>query len=322
MSDKKIVVVFGATGVQGGSVVKALLNDPETATKFHIRGVTRDPSKPNAKVLAEKGVECVKGDLDSKDSLREAFKNAYAVYAVTNYWESMSADKEIQQGKNVVDVAKESGVQHLVFSTLLNVTEITNGKLPHVYHFDSKAEIEKYMRSTGIGFTAFMPGFYMSNFPTMIMVPNTESNDKDALLFVFPTPSDSTKIPLFDADADTGKYVKAILKKPDQTLGKRVFAATDYYTPDQMLDTFRQVKPSAGKLIRFAQVSPDQFKQGAIGKGMPEFAAQELLENFQLLDAEGYFGGADLGESLALLDEKPSTWKEYVENFPQWAHLD
>ena len=156
------------------------------------------------------------------------------------------------------------------------------------------------MRSTGIGFTAFMPGFYMSNFPTMIMVPNTESNDKDALLFVFPTPSDSTKIPLFDADADTGKYVKAILKKPDQTLGKRVFAATDYYTPDQMLDTFRQVKPSAGKLIRFAQVSPDQFKQGAIGKGMPEFAAQELLENFQLLDAEGYFGGADLGESLAV----------------------
>ena len=60
MSDKKIVVVFGATGIQGGSVVKALLNDPETAAKFHIRGITRDPSKPNAKALAEKGVECVK----------------------------------------------------------------------------------------------------------------------------------------------------------------------------------------------------------------------------------------------------------------------
>lgn len=59
MSAKKVLVVFGATGSQGGSVIKSFLSDPKASQEFRIRGITRDPSKPNAKALAEKGVETV-----------------------------------------------------------------------------------------------------------------------------------------------------------------------------------------------------------------------------------------------------------------------
>ena len=106
MASKKILVVFGATGNQGGSVINSVLNDPKTASEFKIRGITRDPSKPNAKALEAKGVECVAADINNKDQISAALKGAYAVFAVTNYWEKMDAELEIKQGKSIADAAK------------------------------------------------------------------------------------------------------------------------------------------------------------------------------------------------------------------------
>lgn len=106
MAEKKILVVFGATGNQGGSVIKSVLNDPKTASEFKIRGITRDPSKPNAQALTAKGVECVAADINSKDQIKSALQGAYAVFAVTNYWEKMDAELEMKQGRNVADLAK------------------------------------------------------------------------------------------------------------------------------------------------------------------------------------------------------------------------
>ena len=108
MAGKKILVVFGATGTQGGSVVNTILNDPKTANEFKIRGITRDPSKPNAKALEARGVECVAADINSKDQISAALKGAYAVFAVTNYWEKMDAELEKRQGKTIADVSKVS----------------------------------------------------------------------------------------------------------------------------------------------------------------------------------------------------------------------
>lgn len=139
---KKVLVVFGATGKQGGSVVKSVLGDPKTAALFSVRAITRDPSKPSAQELTKVGCECVsvsvarhnrvcekltdavtQADVDDKASLRTALDGAYAVYAVTNFWEKKSAAAEVQQGKNIADVAKECGVQHLIWSSLLNITK-------------------------------------------------------------------------------------------------------------------------------------------------------------------------------------------------------
>ena len=106
MAEKKVLVVFGATGNQGGSVIKSILEDPKTANEFKIRGVTRDTSKPHAKDLEAKGVETVAADINSKEQIKAVLKGAYAVFAVTNYWEKMDARLEEQQGKNIADAAK------------------------------------------------------------------------------------------------------------------------------------------------------------------------------------------------------------------------
>ncbi|KAI9807446.1 MAG: hypothetical protein M1833_000191 [Piccolia ochrophora] len=305
MSSKKIFVVFGATGAQGGSVIKSVLEDPETAAAYKIRAITRDPSKPSAQALTAKGVECVTGDSGSKDSLRDALKGASAVFAVTNYWETMDKNVEIEQGKNIADVAKEVGVEHLIWSSLIHVTELTGGKFSHVDHFDSKADVEKYIRSLGIPASFFMPGFYMSNL-TGNMVQKEASGK---YVFRLPCTAD-TPIPLLDTKGDSGKYVKAALKNPEQTQGKNILAATAYYTPTEIVETLQ----SLGRDARYEQPSAEQYKAALTGAGMPEFAAAELTENMMFMTNFGYFGKASLDWSNQILQEPATTFKDFYKN--------
>ena len=102
----KLLVIIGATGNQGGSVIKSILADPNASKQFKLRGVTRDVSKDAAKALTEQGVEMVSADLDDKTSLVKAFEGAYGVYAVTDFWATMNKDAEVKQGKNMADAAK------------------------------------------------------------------------------------------------------------------------------------------------------------------------------------------------------------------------
>ncbi|KAG8532454.1 uncharacterized protein KY384_002331 [Bacidia gigantensis] len=327
MSAKKIFVVFGATGNQGGGVINAILDDPKASQEFALRGITRDPNSGKAKALAAKGVECVTGDINDKASLSNAFKGAHSVFAVTNYWEKMDDRLEVQQGKNVADVAKvrntgsyminthvpqEAGVKHLIFSTLINVTKLSNGKYKNVFHFDSKAEIEQYIRGTGIPASFFMPGFYMSNLETMIN-PNPQSK---ALTLALPMPP-TTPIPFFDAAVDSGKFVKAMVTKPDQVLGKNVFAATKYYTAEEVIKIFNEVKkpePAA----QFYPPDKDTYKGYLTGAGMPEFAAEELYENMAFMNEFGYYGKQSLDWSHSLLDDKPTTLEEFFASSKKW----
>lgn len=107
-----IIVIFGATGNQGGSVINSILSDPTTASKYKLRGVTRDISKPAAKALTERGVEMVAADLDDASSVEKAVKGAYGVFAVTDYWAKMDGPGEIRQGKNMADAALVSIPTH------------------------------------------------------------------------------------------------------------------------------------------------------------------------------------------------------------------
>jgi uncharacterized protein YbjT (DUF2867 family) len=137
--------------------------------------------------------------MGSKSSVKNAIAESHTVFLVTNYWESMNPDTELSQGKNVADAAKESGVSNLIFSSLLNVTETTSGRLPHVPHFDGKAKIEQYIRSTGIPCTFVLPGYFMSNYLEML-----RRNDDGSYTLAYPV-SEEAKFPLFDAADDTGK---------------------------------------------------------------------------------------------------------------------
>jgi uncharacterized protein YbjT (DUF2867 family) len=317
MAAKKIIAVFGATGAQGGSVVKSILGDANMRDNWTVRGVTRDVSKPSAKSLEEMGSRMVAADLNDAATLNIALKDAYAVFAVTNYWETASAEVEMKQGKAIADAAKEVGVQHFIWSSLLNITELSKGVLPKVRHFDSKANIEVYIRKIGLPASFFLPGFYMSNLPGGMFRQIPPNN---AWTLALPTPTTSS-VPLLDTIDDTGKFVKAILLNREKTLGKRILGATDYYTLDEMVKEFKEVFPEAGKDAKAVELPHQVFKDNLGVAGLPEEAREELLQNMRLLNEFGYYGGTDLKESHEILADKLTTWKEYMQKAKPFAEL-
>ena len=145
----KIIAVVGATGSQGGGLVRAILADPSGG--FTARAITRDPSKDKAKALAAAGAEVVSADLDNVESLKKAFAGAHGVFAVTNFWEHFSGEKEIAQAKNIAEAAKAAGVKHVIWSTLEDTRKLMaadDTRMPmlqgkyRVPHFDAKAEAD------------------------------------------------------------------------------------------------------------------------------------------------------------------------------------
>ncbi|EHA49387.1 hypothetical protein MCOR27_001382 [Pyricularia oryzae] len=311
MASKKIITVFGATGKQGGSIVEKFISDPKLKDEWAVRGVTRDVSKDSAKALASRGVEVVSADMDDKESVFKAVAGSHTVFSVTNYWEKLSKDGETQQGKNIADAAKEAGVQHFIWSTLINVTNVSKGKLTKVYHFDSKAEVDAYVRSLGIPTTFFLAGFYLSNFEAPMWFRQTGPDN--AWTFSMPGPITSP-VPLYDV-RDTGKYVKAIVLNRDALLGGRVLAATEYQTFEEMLVDFRRTFPKDGANARFYELSDEQYLEGVRSAGMPDFVGEELLQNIQLLSQFGYYGGESLDETRKLVEgvgERLTTWAEWL----------
>jgi hypothetical protein len=157
---KKLVVVVGATGNQGGSVARRFIKDP----RYAVRGLTRNTSSAAAQELAALGVEVVQADLDEPKSIEAAFANANIIFSVTNYWEPFfrpdcrakaqelgitcrkyAYDVEYRQGKNIADAAatvvdslEDNG---FLVSTLSHAGKCSNGRLKGLYHFDAKADV-------------------------------------------------------------------------------------------------------------------------------------------------------------------------------------
>ncbi|CAJ0552509.1 Ff.00g005870.m01.CDS01 [Fusarium sp. VM40] len=316
MAGKKIITVFGATGQQGGSVVDIFLNDEKLKNEWSVRAVTRDISKESAKKLAAKGAEIVQADLSDNKTLDNAVSGAEAVFAVTNYWEAMDAALEVKQGKAIVDAVKRADTKLLIWSSLYDVNKLTNGKLPHVYHFDGKAAVEEYARSQGIPAAFFMPGFYMSNLPGQMLTPSGAGN---AWTLALPMP-ENAPIPMFDI-SDTGKVVKSIVLNKAKVLGKRVLGAYKYMTPKEIIEEFKAAYPEAAKTATFFSTPHDEYVDALKGLGMPEFAAIELLENMRVMDEGGYYGGASLDESHALLSDPLTSWEEFLKKSPVLKEL-
>jgi NAD(P)-dependent dehydrogenase (short-subunit alcohol dehydrogenase family) len=183
MSAKKIIVVLGATGNQGGSVADVFLSEPE----WQVRAVTRNPSSTKALALAARGAEIVSADLDTPSSLLSAFEGANAIFAVSDFWglyfnpanaskaaegeplNVWAANHETGQLKAVVDAAaKVPTLERFILSSLSNPTKWSKGKYTHVYHFESKARAAEYAaehhpelwKKTSI----FQAGFFLSNY--------------------------------------------------------------------------------------------------------------------------------------------------------------
>jgi len=154
----------------------------------------------------------------------------------------------------------------------------------------------------------------MSNIPGGMFRRSPPNN---AFTFSLPT-TPNAKIPLFDP-ADTGKYIKAAVLHRDALLGKRLLSATEYLSAQQVVNAFKKVFPEAGKDASFYSVPAEKFKEILKGQGMPDFAAQEFLENMQLLDQFGYYGGASLDETHKLVEDKLTTWEEHMKASKKWG---
>ncbi|XP_072273453.1 nmrA-like family domain-containing protein 1 [Pyxicephalus adspersus] len=259
---KKVITVFGATGAQGGSVAKALLDNGT----FAVRAVTRDVNKPAALKLKEAGAEVVAADLDDNKSLEAALQGAYGAFVVTNFWEHFSIDKEIAQGKRIADVSKRLGLTLVVYSGLENVKKLTGGKL-EVLHFDGKGEVEEYFREIGVPMTSVRLPSYYENLLTFFR----PQKDKDGDGYTLALPNGD--VPLDGMSVkDLGGIVLSLLLNPSKYAGQDIGLSTEKLTPEQYAAIMTRV---LGKNIRDAKISPDDYEK----LGFP--GAKELANMFR-----------------------------------------
>src|SRR6266566_7884634 len=149
----RTILVTGATGRQGGAVVRHML-----PKGWKLRALTRNSNSHAAQELARQGVEVVQGDLEDEASLDRASRGVYAIYSVQDFW-TVGAKREVQQGKNLADVAKKAGVQHFVYSSV-GGAERNSG----IGHWATKWEVEQYIRQLGLPATMIRPAAFMENY--------------------------------------------------------------------------------------------------------------------------------------------------------------
>ena len=171
MSDKKIIAVIGATGVQGGGLARAILADPER--RFALRAITRKTDSDKARTLAAAGAEVVAGDADDPASLERAFAGAHGAFLVTSFWEHFSAERELKQAAAMARATKAAGVAHAVWSTLEDTRlafplddprlKTLQGKYK-VPHFDAKGEADAIFAAEAAPTSYLLVAFYWENF--------------------------------------------------------------------------------------------------------------------------------------------------------------
>jgi len=273
MADKKIIAVVGSTGAQGGSLARAILADASGG--FAVRAITRDPGKDKAKALAAKGAEVVSADLDNVESLKKAFAGAYGVYAVTNFWEHFSAEKEKAQAKNIADAAKAAGVKHVIWSTLEDTRKFMaadDKRMPilqekyRVPHFDAKAEANALF--AGLPVTYLVTSFYWDNLFMFGLAPKKGDDGQYAWAF----PMGNAKLAGMAAE-DIGKCAYGIFKGGQQYIGKTVGIAGQFLTIDEMGQSLSKnlgIGP-----VKYNAVEPDVYRSW----GFP--GADEMGNMFQ-----------------------------------------
>lgn len=262
MTSKKLIVVFGATGAQGGSVARALLEDGA----FAVRAVTRSPGRKEAAELRRRGAELMRADQDDERSLEEALTGAHGAFVVTNFWEHCSKEKEVAQGRRLADLSKRLGLQHVVYSGLENVKQLTKGRL-EVLHFDGKGEVEEYFRTVNVPTTTIRLPFYYENFLSSFKPQKAPQGDK--LLLGLPmgdTPMDGMAV------EDLGPIVLSLLKSPEQYIGQVIGLSAGKLTVAEYAAAFSQ---QTGKTVEDSKITPEEYEK----LGFP--GAKELADMFR-----------------------------------------
>lgn len=230
----KLIVVIGATGLQGGSVARLFASKPG----WRVRGITRNPDKPSNAGLRDLGIELVAADLNDVASLDKAFEGANVIFANTDFWQFLSDpstyataeatgkppnhvafDREVQQGKNAVDAAAKhtDTLDRFIWSTLSDTKKWSKGEFTWNFHFDSKAAVEQYIKDSQPALAAktsyLQVGMYLQNWQ---MNPALRPQKKPDGTFTISLPKafEDYPAPLVDPSRDTGLFVQALVDAP------------------------------------------------------------------------------------------------------------
>lgn len=314
MSDKKTIAVMGATGAQGGGLVRAILANPQSG--FTARAVTRDPNSEKAKALAALGAEVVAADIEDVESLKRAYNGAYGVFGVTFFWDHFSPQKETAHAKAMADAAKAVGVKHFVWSTLEDTRKfmpLSDTRMPtlqeayKVPHFDGKGEVDAYFAEIGVPTTNLLTSFYWDNLVHFGLGPQ-KTPEGNLAIFI---PMGDKLLPGIAAE-DIGKCAFGIFQRGEEYIGKTVGIAGDHLTADSMA---AELTRAIGKQIVNVSLPFEVYR----GLGFP--GADDMGNMFQFKhDFEKEFVGArDLNVSRSLNPELKSfsQWlKEYASRIP------
>ena len=295
MADKKIIAVVGATGAQGGGLVRAILSDKDSS--FSVRALTRNVNSDKAKELASMGAEVVQADVDDVESLKQAFTGAYGAFCVTFFWEHFSPEKEGAQVKAMAQAAKAAGLQHVIWSTLEDTRKwipLSDDRMPtlmdkyKVPHFDAKGEADKVFEELGVPTTWLLTSFYWDNFIYFGMGPKKGPDGK----LTFTMPMGDKKLPGMAVE-DIGKSAYGIFQKGSEFIGKTVGIAGEHLTGAQMAAALAS---SLGQEVQYNAVPFDMYRSFDFP------GAADLGNMFQFKhDFEEYFCGArSLAETRTL----------------------
>jgi uncharacterized protein YbjT (DUF2867 family) len=274
MESKKIIAVFGATGAQGGGLVRAILADKNS--EFTVRAVTRNPNSERAKILQKLGAELVTADIDDVQSLKKALKGAYGAYFVTFFWEHFSVEKEQQEVANFIQAAKEENLRHVIWSTLedtRNWVPLDDNRMPtlmgkyKVPHFDGKGDSDKKFTDAGLPTTFLRTSFYWDNFIHFGMGPKKGEDGNYYITF----PMDDKKLAGISSE-DIGKCAYGIFKKGSQLIGKTIGIVGEKLNGEEMASKFSK---ALNKNVIYNNVSPEAYR----GFGFP--GADDLGNMFQ-----------------------------------------
>jgi len=274
MSNKKVIAVVGATGAQGGGLVRAICADPDSG--FTARAITRDVNSDKAKALAALGAEVVAADIDDEAALTAALNGAYGAFFVTFFWAHMSPEKEKAEARIMASAAKAAGVQHVIWSTLEDTRQwvpLSDTRMPtlmgeyKVPHFDAKGESDKLFTQAGVPTTFLFTSFYWENLIYFGMGP--KKGPDGTLAFALPM-ADAKLAGM--ASEDIGKCALGIFKRGGEFIGKSVGVVGEHLSGKQMAD---DMAAAFGQPVSYNAISPATYR----GFGFP--GADDLGNMFQ-----------------------------------------
>jgi len=253
------IAVFGATGAQGGSLARAILDDPRR--RFSLRAVTRRPGSEAARALLAAGAEIVVADLDDAASVARAMQGAHGVFCVTNFWEHLSPEKELEQADVMASAAAATDVRHAVWSTLEDTREFLPAdgtRMPvlkgryNVPHFDAKGEANRAFTERGVPTTLLYTSFYWDNLIHFGMQPTRGSNGRLGFLL----PMDRARLPGICA-ADIGRCAFAIFARGEEMIGKSVGIAGEHLAGEEMA---HELGLALGEPVDHVAMTPEAYR--------------------------------------------------------------